>query len=625
MPGIIPDAAASGLVVRTQEGEIIDQPTVRNAYIPSEDFSTTCDLAYLPSDCSARISPSQINAFQSEMICLAETLNPTGTWNCESLCNLSTAFSAWIEEYDPSNWICSLEPSEPSEETVLITCTGGALGQTEIGALVSEDDENRLSIGSDGMLFSTGGLGDMLASNNLSEVDPEAARDNLELGTLALRNDEDVIFRVPTYAALKATNNDLIKSVYVTDPNRYGHFEFMNGNFSANVASDPTEGFYIVANDKPATVAAWVRQDSRGEIDGRVFGIKGDMVTDDRAAIQAAVNYCNTFYPAPTLRLPGICRISGSISFHMRGIDSPTAADWFVIKGGGLHVTTMNVTVLTANGVWSNAPLAQNVLFDEVKFTSTAAANNTTVLDENKLIRFSFQKCSFDKVRMANATQYMQSLYISGCNIRYWTGTFFYSPNGNYDIKFTDNLIEHGVDFLIMGDQAAARTVAGCSIKGNCIEGLTGTGIRYGGARGLDISGNYFEGNAGADINSNYFATSATSRGVSMRGNLFAQTDAHKADPAYASVVWGRHEGAESSGNVCDGRFHLLTAGAIVDIGSDSVVPPGILIHPSSVAPAPGESSFRLVSNKGTVISNRVYLGAVNSGGTGSRALCIPN
>lgn len=97
MPGIIPETTSGALTVRDIDGVPIPQPTVFNGYVPSATFVATCAIQYLPAGCEARITAEQINAFQSEMLCLAEKFDPTGPWNCSALCNLSTAFQTWID------------------------------------------------------------------------------------------------------------------------------------------------------------------------------------------------------------------------------------------------------------------------------------------------------------------------------------------------------------------------------------------------------------------------------------------------------------------------------------------------------------------------------------------------
>lgn len=96
MASIFPETTAGGVVVRDAAGVCQNPSNVANAYCPPATFQTSCEIRALPSDCTARIEPRQINAFQSEMLCLAATLDPDGTWNCGSLCNLSTAWSNWV-------------------------------------------------------------------------------------------------------------------------------------------------------------------------------------------------------------------------------------------------------------------------------------------------------------------------------------------------------------------------------------------------------------------------------------------------------------------------------------------------------------------------------------------------
>lgn len=101
MPSIIPSSMAGAIVVRDAAGNVIPSTGVENAYIPPSSFETSCDLAYLPSDCTARIYPTQINAFQSEMFALAVAFNSDGSWNCNNLTNMADAFNAWVAETLP--------------------------------------------------------------------------------------------------------------------------------------------------------------------------------------------------------------------------------------------------------------------------------------------------------------------------------------------------------------------------------------------------------------------------------------------------------------------------------------------------------------------------------------------
>jgi hypothetical protein len=93
---IFPDtASAGGLEYRDAAGNPTNPPNVQNAYPPLPAFLSTCLLTALPSDCTARIEPRQVNAIVSELLSFAECLDPNGTWDCNSLKNLCAAFTAW--------------------------------------------------------------------------------------------------------------------------------------------------------------------------------------------------------------------------------------------------------------------------------------------------------------------------------------------------------------------------------------------------------------------------------------------------------------------------------------------------------------------------------------------------
>lgn len=98
MPSIFPELINGALVIRDEDGNCLLPPGVENAYCPPEDFVTSCLVTALPSDCTARLSAAQMNAIVSEMLCFAATLNPNGAWDCDNLCNIGEAFSAWAAE-----------------------------------------------------------------------------------------------------------------------------------------------------------------------------------------------------------------------------------------------------------------------------------------------------------------------------------------------------------------------------------------------------------------------------------------------------------------------------------------------------------------------------------------------
>lgn len=99
MPSILPDPATGAVVYRDIDGNPTMPPDVQNAYSPAPAFVAECELTAIPSDCTARIEPKQINAIVSELLALAECFAPEGPWNCNSVTNLCAAFTIWFENH----------------------------------------------------------------------------------------------------------------------------------------------------------------------------------------------------------------------------------------------------------------------------------------------------------------------------------------------------------------------------------------------------------------------------------------------------------------------------------------------------------------------------------------------
>lgn len=329
-------------------------------------------------------------------------------------------------------------------------------------------------------------------------------------------------------------------------------------------------------------VARLMQDKAREVVSAADFGALGGGA-DDTLALQKAVDYCLSVFPARSLKLPFLCRITASLKVD-RAVDGATAADMFRIVGdgggSGIYVDSA-IPIFSTTTAYAAVPVSQTLACDGVAFVASDAALAAYVLDAGRFLRTIFHNCSFVKVKALKTTAYSQSIYFMHCNIRYWAGAFFESTGGAYDIRFGAGcMVEHGEDFVRLSDGGGAKSVAGCSIDGNVIEGLTGTPIRYGGARGLSITNNYFEGNSGPDIFSDAYPADAPSRGVRIDGNFFSQSAANAASGPYSSIVWGAHVGAVSSGNYCDGRLHLIPLNADVAIVGDSS--PVAVVHPSS-------------------------------------------
>jgi hypothetical protein len=94
----------------------------------------------------------------------------------------------------------------------------------------------------------------------------------------------------PTRATLAALT-DRSRPTLLNEPGRGGLFAFDPADLSVEVAADTEQGIYIApASDPTGTSGAWTRNPT-GAIEASWFGAVGDGVTDDSAAIQAALTY----------------------------------------------------------------------------------------------------------------------------------------------------------------------------------------------------------------------------------------------------------------------------------------------------------------------------------------------
>jgi hypothetical protein len=168
MSSIMPDVANGGVVIRDAEGNCTFPDNVENAYCPNEAFTSTCALTALPTDCSARITPAQVNAIVSELMCLAYIMDPTGNWDCDSLCNLATAFNnsgggggggggPSTVFTDGTTITGDGQFSTPvrllPQGAVNAICADNAAGDALATCLRSVDGANALVLGADGRLF----------------------------------------------------------------------------------------------------------------------------------------------------------------------------------------------------------------------------------------------------------------------------------------------------------------------------------------------------------------------------------------------------------------------------------------------------------------------------------------
>jgi len=297
------------------------------------------------------------------------------------------------------------------------------------------------------------------------------------------------------------------------------------------------------------------------------FGAVGDGVTDDTAAIQAAIDYCIS--NNKDLSVSGMCLLTAPINID-RQVDGADFDHWFTISsfsGGGFIVKTA-INMFSSTIVDASSPVTQLTKFLNLKFETDNNALAAYVIDGHKFLRTTFEGCNFRKIKCLLATTvYTQSIYLINCQARRFTGTFFSSQATTFDLQVLNVLIEAGLDAFDIANAVGCRFYA-------TIEGMLGTAIKIDGSQGVSIQG-YFEGN-GTSID----LTVGDHYGVSLNGCLFS---AAPSSSITSSVLWGHAVGCSSDGCLgtgVDGRgLHSLASNSEVFINDFGIGASTIDIH----------------------------------------------
>jgi hypothetical protein len=297
------------------------------------------------------------------------------------------------------------------------------------------------------------------------------------------------------------------------------------------------------------------------------FGATCDGVTDDSAAVQAAVNYCLTFNGAKSLLVPGKCRLASSIIIN-RLVDSTTTRFRIIAEGSdaGFYTTT-NVVMFDTTLPVTTDPQSENISFEGVTFSTDNNTRNTYVLAAGKFLRMQFINCDFQLIRcMYSLSVYAQTYHFYQCRARYWLDTFFQS-DGTYDFHAEFDMKGGGDGFRFV---SATRPVLRADLTNGTWEGCSGSYITAGNASGLTIANNYIEYNGSVALN---FDAGYASSSITVNGNIFVQTAPQIADPNFFDIQWGETTRAVSFGNYCNGRLHntskIVGANRLLTISGD--------------------------------------------------------
>lgn len=159
-------------------------------------------------------------------------------------------------------------------------------------------------------------------------------------------------FYVADRTALKALDTASVTSAYLAEGNRAGIFNWLTGDFSAEVTADTTEGIYVApSSDSTGASGAWVRG-YNGRANVKWFGAMGDNSTADLAALQATTDVTGSAYiPDGTYKISGPWLVDDYcvLEFESRNAILLSSSTDAIVKPRG-HTTTRNYSITIYSG-----------------------------------------------------------------------------------------------------------------------------------------------------------------------------------------------------------------------------------------------------------------------------------
>jgi len=325
---------------------------------------------------------------------------------------------------------------------------------------------------------------------------------------------------------------------------------------AVDYAGTPDEyGDHTLANGNVAVLQA------EGSVNVKLFGATGDGVTDDTAAIQAAIDYAidNSYQ---TILLNGKFNITNGTLLIDKGTVHTEGGNDFARKRltfvGGSEAEILK----TDAGFMFSATSGRNgdIAFDKVTFSGTidntgisSIVTGLIAFDGDKLIRLSTTNCTFrylDYCWYQDGTVSSPIQSLKSINNTFTKNNVIFRFNQAWDIVFDGGLMEDGNKFITHKD--VNSTIRNLVVSnGATIEGMQQTAIELNCVNyGSKIINCYFEANqnhiqmnrfnAAVAINNNSFFgrgsiaagdtikcidVAVGSQGITVDGNLSTETN----------------------------------------------------------------------------------------------------
>lgn len=266
---------------------------------------------------------------------------------------------------------------------------------------------------------------------------------------------------------------------------------------SAALAADNGAALIGFKQQGAGAIARYVLDKLKDIVNTKDFGAVADGVTDDTAAVQAAVDFAIGLQQACVIDLPRNSLINGTINLNTGQTRFP-----LYFRGGSLKRTTSTGFMFDANVLDNNS----DIFFVDVQFTSTAGAG-AKIFNGDKIIRLQTRGCSFrgvDTVLAATtdgALSYAQSYRSIGDIVAGGGAGFAFDLVACFDTVFDNLLLEQRESGI-----RVRRYIYDLKITKSCLEGLTGSAIVLGDDvlacynYQVLIEGCYFEANSVANI-----------------------------------------------------------------------------------------------------------------------------